>query len=168
MSLTRLHCASNPAILVAAALCLALCACASAPAKRGAEADPVGAAISQPFKDLSLVREATPEPLLRAVVAPYRAATPADCAAVRAELASLNAALGPDLDTRQASAGADGQGLVSDALKSVVSLPFRGLVRRISGAQKRDLAQAQAVLAGVARRGFFRGLARGAGCEIRP
>jgi hypothetical protein len=42
-------------------------------------------------------------------------------------------------------------------VKSVVKLPFSGVIRRITGAQKRDAAHEDALVAGVARRAYLKG-----------
>lgn len=109
-------------------------------------------AASQPLRDLSIVKRDIPEPLKEASTDPY--ASPAgDCAAMRAEIAELDTVLGADLGEVTASKGS----LVTDAVKSAVSLPFSGIIRRLTGAHKRDQAYEDAVIAGVARRAFLKG-----------
>lgn len=121
-------------------------------------------AISQPFRDLSLMREATPEVLTRAAAAPYAAPAPLDCPAMAAEVAGLDAALGPDIDRRAVETGWQAEEMVWDALRSAIGLPFRGVIRRISGAEKFDRTRARAVLSGMVRRGFLKGWSRAADC----
>lgn len=140
----------------------ALCATALALSSCASPSAPVGQAVGQPFRDLSVVRETTPEALQRSAASPY--VRPADCAAIRAELAALDAALGPDLDAPRTSDGQAGAELLAEAISEVVSLPFRGVVRRISGAHQRDRQKAEAIVAGVGRRGYLRGLATERGC----
>jgi hypothetical protein len=48
-----------------------------------------------------------------------------------------------------------------------MGLPFRGVVRRISGAHKRDQKREHAILAAIARRGFLKGVDRKS-CTIAP
>jgi hypothetical protein len=50
--------------------------------------------------------------------------------------------------------------LVGGALRSALGLPMRGIVRWISGADRRAKVHARAVLAGIARRSFLKGVAR--------
>lgn len=138
--------------LVATLLAGALAACASQPMPPPGQskmADP----ISQPLKDLSLIREVAPEVLVQAAAEPYR--PPSGCAALRAELARLDEALGPDVD--HVKAGEGFSGLVADLISGAVGLPFRGVVRKVSGADARDRALKAAVLSGMVRRGYLKG-----------
>jgi len=129
--------------------------------------DPVGDAISQPFEDLSLIRDKVPEPLIRATAAPYALEGLETCPKLAAAITELDGALGPDFDAKGPDRGR-GQGMVGDLLKGALGLPFRGVIRRVTGAATRDQAQANAVLAGVARRGFLKGAARAKACAITP
>ncbi len=79
----------------------------------------------------------------------------------------LNAALGPDFDgdqrgddraTQLAQAGGE---MVVNSL-----IPFRGVVREISGAAAADARRVAALNAGLARRGFLRGLAHERRCKV--
>jgi hypothetical protein len=120
---------------------------------------PVGGVVSQPFKDLNLIREKTPEILARVETDPYGLADPLDCVQLSAEIAELEAVLGPDVDDKT-NAKKDGSDLVNDALRSALGLPMRGIVRKVSGADKRARIHARAVLAGIARRSFLKGVSR--------
>ena len=115
--------------------------------------------VSQPLKDLNLIREKTPEILARVEADPYGLPDPLDCAQLSSEIAELEAVLGPDVDdkTKTKKVGSD---LVSDALRSALGLPMRGIVRKVSGADKRARIHARAVLAGIARRSFLKGVSR--------
>lgn len=138
-----------------AALVLAGCATTQAARPPG---DDAGKAVVQPLKDLSLIRQRPPEALTRAAADPY--APPGACEDSAREIADLDAALGPDVDVKSAKGGDFASDLVGDAIQGAVGLPFRGVVRKISGAEKRDRDLARAVLAGVVRRAFLKG-ARG-------
>lgn len=152
----------HPSLLLAAALATGLAGCASTGGRQAANRG--GDAVSQPFRDLSLIRDVTPEALTRSAAAPYAADAAVDCAALSTELAALDLALGPDLDTPPTKE----DGFVGDAadaaLHSLFDLPFRGVIRRVSGADQRDKTHARAVLAGMVRRGFLKGLAVARGC----
>ena len=119
-------------------------------------------AVSQPFHDLGLVNPPVPAPLARALAAPY-APVAQDCPAIRAEIAELDLALGEDVD-RPVAGGPSATSLLAGALGGVIGLPYRGLVREITGAARRDRTAARALLAGVARRGFLKGLALAWAC----
>jgi hypothetical protein len=121
--------------------------------------DPLNAALTQPLQDLSVIQAQAPALLTRAATQPYQPA--GDCAAIGRERADLDAVLGPDVDAPQA----EGRGGLAGAVVSgVAALPFRGVVRRITGAHKRDQAVAATVLAGMVRRGYLRGEAAGRAC----
>jgi hypothetical protein len=149
-----------PAASLAAALVLVGCTTSGSPTNRP---DAVTGAVQQPFKDLNLVREQTPPVLEAAAKAPYVEMQPLDCAAVRAELAALDHELGPDFDAAENRNDA----ILAGALRSAMGLPFRGVVRKITGAQKRDERREHAILAGIARRGFLKGVDRKS-CNAPP
>lgn len=131
-------------------LAAALTGCASS-GERGGE---LGAAIQQPLRDLNLVQEEPAQVVRRAAAAPY--VEPPDCRTARLEHRRLEGALGRDLDDPSAGSGAI-EGLAAGLIREVAGLPFRGVVRRITGAEKADRELRQAVVAGVARRGYLRG-----------
>jgi hypothetical protein len=119
--------------------------------------EPMEQALTQPLKDLSLLREEAPEPLKRAAAAPYR--SPADCTAIRNEIAQLNALLGKDFDEEVKSDEKVGEVIASNLIGSAVDLPLSGVIRHLTGASKRAREKADAIVASVARRGYLRGLA---------
>lgn len=143
------------------ALTISGCATSGAPAS-GSGA--VGGAMSQPFKDIGVLRQSVPEVLTKASTTPYAMDEPVDCTAVATEVAALDAALGPDLDAAAAAKGGLAADVALDALRGALEIPFRGIVRRISGAERRDRARVAAVLAGMVRRGYLKGVGRGARC----
>jgi len=116
----------------------------------------------QPFRDLGFVRLTPAEALTRAQEHPYAApATLAngatDCPALTSEIVSLDIALGSDVDVAEQRQGM-GSNLVAGAIRSAVSLPYRSVVRRITGAEHRDQVMQQATRAGMVRRAFLKGL----------
>jgi len=125
-------------------------------------------AISQPFRDLSLIRDVAPEALLRAAADPYDMAHLDTCAEVQAAVSDLDAALGPDLAPAGKASGLNVQGLASDLVGGAIGLPFRGIVRQLTGAEERDQALRAAVLAGMVRRGFLKGRMAATGCPLLP
>lgn len=120
--------------------------------------------VTRPLKDLGIVRATIPDALTAAAAAPYAIADPVDCPAVAAEIAGLDAVLGPDLDAAQAKPGGGAGEMLFDTFQGALDIPFRGAVRRLSGAEKRDRARAAAVLAGMVRRAWLKGAAHQAGC----
>lgn len=124
-------------------------------------------AVTAPLDDLNLKHVDIPDVLKRAVASPYAMDGMTRCEPIAAEVGRLDAALGPDLDeprppdtrTRgqklKQAAGDAVVGAVEDETRSV--LPFRGWVRKLSGAERRDKRVAAAINAGKIRRGYLKG-----------
>ena len=123
--------------------------------------------MTRPLRDLGIMRRSIPDVLAGAVAAPYAVEDPLSCAVTVAEIARLDAALGPDLDAEQAKSGGAATDMLFDAFQGALDIPFRGAIRRISGAAARDRARAAAVLAGMVRRAWLKGVAHGAGCSTQ-
>lgn len=155
-------------------------ACATPVAERSAAAPkPENAALTQaavtPLNDFNLVHGDIPAVLLSAQKAPY--ALPADtaCAALVGEVAALDAALGADLDTPPTPNNAGlverGAGTVGNAATSALRsaaegvVPFRGWIRKLSGAERYSNQVAAAIAAGTVRRAFLKGLGQAGGCR---
>lgn len=130
----------------------------------------VADAATTPLSDLNVVRADIPDVLKAAAAAPY--AVPADtaCPALAAAIQALDEVLGPDLD---APAGKGGPGLLergedaaTHALQRTAEdvMPFRGWVRKLSGAERYAKQVGAAITAGGVRRGFLRGLSVARGC----
>ena len=176
MSLRMLrHCQS----LAAAAAACALAACAStaeqgSPATGSQAQQQLTQAATTPLSDLNLVRADIPAVLAAAQKAPY--ALPADrsCAALGTEVQALDAALGADLDTPPTATNPGlierggvavsnaAVGAVRSAAEGVV--PFRGWVRKLSGAERYSKDVAAAIAAGTVRRAFLKGVGQANGC----
>ncbi len=132
-------------------------------------------AVESPFVDVNLKQEEIPPKLLQVMQAPYALPTPAPgCAALRAEISELTALLGTDEGDTATTTTAEGSrrgeyldegaNMASDQavglVKSHVSiLPFRSMVRKISGADRHAKRVARAYQAGKLRRAFLKGLA---------
>src|SRR5436190_5797738 len=127
----RLHRPIQSALALVCASALAVPATAQTTTQK--PPNPVTGAVQQPFKDLNIVHDKIPAVLSRAAIAPYVETQPRDCAAMESELAELDQILGPDLDA--ARSGGDND-LIAGALRNVTDLPFRGVVRKLSGAEK--------------------------------
>ncbi|MDE2486863.1 MAG: hypothetical protein KGO51_05635 [Alphaproteobacteria bacterium] len=152
---------SRPACarIAAAALgCAALGACATTTAPPEGQGDKVARAVEQPMRDLSLIREAPAPALILAWKSPYQTGGKDNCASLKAELAGLDAALGPDVaESAKPDRSISPTGLAADAVGGAVGLPFRGIVRTVTGAESRDRQLHAAVLAGMVRRAFLKG-----------
>jgi len=127
-----------------------------------------------PLEDLNLKQSQIPDVLNRAVANPYDMEGLSRCEAIAGEVGRLDAALGPDLDeapppdsrSRIQKAGAAvrsaGVAAVRDETGSV--LPFRGWVRKLTGAARHDKAVAQAIKSGGIRRGYLKGMGMQKNC----
>jgi len=147
-----------------AALCvLSLVACAST--------DKVGQAVTTPLSDLNLVQAPIPPLLAEARKAPYRLPDDISCTGLKSQVVALDEVLGPDIDAPSSpnnpgliERGVDeaATGVLQHTVEGVV--PFRGWVRKLTGAERYSKQVAAAIAAGGARRAFFKGLATGRGC----
>lgn len=157
------------AIAITAALALGWPAQAASPAPAPhRQGDDLGSALGQPLDDLNLSRAKIPAVLLAAAKAPY--APLEGCPAIIEEVAALDAALGADLDQPETAPGtraAAGQAAL-DLVRGAASswIPFRGVLRRLTGAERRAAAVREAVLAGEVRRAYLKGLGERLECTL--
>lgn len=150
------------------ALCLSalVSACATQTYDRARAEAPLRSAVEKPLYDLSLMRDEPPPLLAQALEHPFRLVDGADCAALLEEIAALDDILGPDIDReREEDDAFDAAQILTGAVSGVWSLPYRSIVRRLSGAHQREGRLREAILAGLVRRGFLKGAARQAGCS---
>lgn len=149
----------------------ALGACASLPKpgasdlKDGAEVTSAGLgnALVTPLKDVNVVRDEIPAVLLEAAKGPYARPNPMSCARITALLLPLNGALGPDVDEMKVdteSLGEQGGEAALDAIADFAAsaIPYRGWVRKLSGAEKHEKRMRAAIAAGEVRRAYLKGL----------
>lgn len=118
-----------------------------------------------PAEDVNLKKRQIPDVLLSAQDDPYSRAETRNCSQINTAIGELDAVLGPDFDSGEASR----TGLsATKVAKSVVGsfIPFRGVVREISGAAGAERRYNAAVDAGIARRGYLRGVARVRNCKL--
>ncbi|MGZ6017956.1 MAG: hypothetical protein ACXWKO_04740 [Phenylobacterium sp.] len=164
------------AAVVFAALSLAVSACATQTGPRRVEAESPESArvaksqsrsdamVSGDSEGLGITGPKTPAALLAIVAAPYALPSPPECAALAREIADLDALLGPDVDNPKS--GAKPEDRAASAVGSAVrgAIPYRWVLRWLTGAGDRDKQLRQAILAGAARRGFLKGVSRARGC----
>lgn len=167
------------AVLLLAAL-MALPACSTvakgSKAAGGAALKGAGAMAAVPLEDLNLKREKIPKELKR-IERVYPEVTPESCFMIAYEIKELDAVLGPDEDDYDAQeaeraglvtrARAGAGGLAKDSVRDVAAdqIPFRGLVRRASGASRRERKVDEAYDRGAARRTYLKGLGDAMGCD---
>lgn len=157
---------------VLCALSLAACSTTQKTAKG------VGDAATSPLNDLNLVRADIPPVLSAAAKGPYAVPVDWSCPALAAEIVELDAALGADLDTPVTGANPSlierGVGLAADMTVGQVRgmanavVPYRGWVRKLSGAERYSREVSAAISAGVIRRAYLKGLGRAENCNSAP
>lgn len=125
--------------------------------------------VRQPVKDVGLMRENPPEILKDAQKAPYSLAGIKSCKDLQRAINDLYPVLGPDVDAVDDQGDALSERLAEAGVKSVVNslIPFRGLVREATGAAEADRKFRMMVAAGMARRGYLKGVAYDRKCKIR-
>ena len=117
-----------------------------------------------PLEDVGLSKDEIPEVLLEAVEAPYAYEGLDTCNAIVAEIARLDTVLGEDYDLAgEKDTGIDTKGAAKSVVGSII--PFRGLVREVSGAAGDARKSSAAVMAGMVRRGYLKGLGQSRGCK---
>ena len=119
--------------------------------------------VATPAEDLNLKKQQIPDILIKAQQDPYDVTGLRKCGKITAEIDSLNQTLGPDYDLALNDADKMSVGSVA---KSVVGafIPFRGVIREISGANKHQQDLQAAVTAGMTRRAFLKGIGMKQGC----
>ena len=161
-----------------------LAACASAPPapppdriQTTAEAnrESVSGAMAAPLRDVNVLRTKIPPILLQVMADPYARPKPAGCPDLIALVAPLDAALGEDLDSTPAgededlfdrgreAAGGAALGMMASTAQDLI--PFRGWVRKLSGAERHDKLVQSAIASGAVRRAYLKGLGEAKGCK---
>ncbi len=162
---------SRPVLILALSCSLGACASTGSGPGGGMQLSGggamVGDALAAPLRDLNLFRKTAPPVLVEAAKAPYRAPETVDCAVLEEEIRRLDVALGPDVDMPSAAAEslrARGTQLVSNAAMDAVEdlttgwIPYRSVVRQITGASRHSKRLEEAVHAGAIRRAFLKGM----------
>ena len=116
------------------------------------------------MRDVGIAKTKTPPLLVQASENPYGMSSAATCGQIAASIRNLNAVIGPDYTS---TAAPKKQSIVKAGGQAVVNslIPFRGIVREVSGAAPAERRYDAAVTAGFARRGFLRGLQRARNCR---
>lgn len=160
----------NPALLAFALVVGAMPAAAQnqaadQPRTTGKMAEDV---VTQPVEDVGIDKKEIPENLLRIQEKPYSLVGIKTCAQIRSAIGDMDAVLGEDLDVvneasldekRKNTAGRVG-GIIVNSI-----IPFRSIVREISGAAPQQRRYNAAVYAGVVRRSFLKGVGLQRGCK---
>jgi hypothetical protein len=158
---------ARPLALIASLCVLGGGGCASTTYAYQAGDGRIRGAFEQPFHDMSVIRVNPPDVLIHAAEAPYALPGDGGCSAVFAEIAALDSVLGPDLDATgqpPPRSNTDVAALMSGAVGGIIGLPYRSIVRTLSGAENRERAVRDDILAGMVRRAFLKGVARANNC----
>ena len=122
---------------------------------------------TQPARDVGVMKRQVPPILVKAQHEPYSLKGLKTCKQLAAELTSLNAVLGDDYtvgnEVKENRAGKLAEAGGKTVINSII--PFRGLVREVTGAAPADRRLNAALDAGYARRGFLRGVQARQGCK---
>lgn len=158
-------------------------------------------AATGPLQDMNIRRTEIPPVLTQAVINPYAHPAKVTCDGIKSEVAQLDELLGPDMQSTDATLAStdrdlegnvknlpnvelpdrqdiiDGAGdLAHDSVIGIIHahtnfLPFRGLMRKLTGAESHDKKLEEAYQAGKLRRAYLKGLAEdhfGPACLAHP
>ena len=128
--------------------------------------------VATPVSDLGLRNGKIPPVLEAAVADPYDLAGIRTCAQISTRVSELDGILGPDRDIPQERAEKLSAGRMAQAAVGAF-IPFRGVIREVSGANSHQRKVDDAVEAGTARRSFLKGYGQARGCayparEVTP
>jgi len=136
-----------------------------------ANSESVVGAAKAPLRDLNLIRTQVPDVLILALADPYARPKTKKCQELETLIQPLDDALGADLDVPPTAAELSmyqrGRPVALGAMAYVASdvIPFRGVIRQLSGAAKHDQYVQAAIVAGFSRRAYLKGLGEARGCK---
>lgn len=133
-------------------------------------------AVISPLSDFNVNNEDIPLVLINAKEQPYLLPDDKTCINLKKEINDLDNVLGLDIDEIRTK---EKLGLIkkgtelaeSAAVSSIKrtvqdAIPYRGWIRKLSGAEKHERNINSAIAGGKARRAFLKGYALGAGCNL--
>lgn len=147
---------------------------AAAAGAAGQTRDGFSDAATASLDDFNLRRREIP-PLLGAMPSPYHVPLELTCARIEMDLAELDAVLGQDWDTPAPDTRLNTEALADEAADAALDtvrsvstgwLPFRGLVRKATGAESHEKRYNQAFRIGAQRRAYLKGYGQAAGCDL--
>lgn len=155
-------------LVIAGSLAASLLGCATHDRSRAMDA------VTAPLADINLIQVEIPPLLQTAEMEKYQLPDDTGCSALAQQVTDFDAILGNDIDveeSEQQSLYNRGRQEVKDAtfnaLKSTSEsvIPFRGWVRKLSGAKRHSDKVQSAIHAGSLRRAYLKGLLNGQGCS---
>ncbi|GHA90631.1 hypothetical protein GCM10009069_12020 [Algimonas arctica] len=155
-------------ILAAFSAAMFLSACSTSSGKgtfRGTDTRNVESAVMSPANDIGLDDIEIPG-YLTSMTNPYYNA-PESCDSISTELAKLDAILGDDVDVPEEIARRREQNALNATSSTIgsVLIPFRGVVRVISGAASNERDARQAYERGLVRRAYLKGMSKQMACR---
>ena len=128
-----------------------------------------GRIASQPAKDVGVAKTTIPPVLIAASDNPYSMKGIKTCRDISAAFHALTDVIGPDFKAGEIKKENKAGKLAEAGGKSVINaiIPFRGMVRELTGAAPADRRLNAALDAGYARRGFLRGVHAKQGCRMQ-
>ena len=150
---------------------MATVALAATPVMAQTAADPANVrpedVVTSPLTDINLMKKDVPTVLVAALDNPYDFAGIKSCVGFTTAIMDLDMALGDDIDVAQTKTTEEKLGNGAGAIaKSVIGsfIPFRSVIRQISGANAQQRAWDRALYAGSVRRAFLKGMGQSKGC----
>lgn len=126
-----------------------------------------GRIASQPARDVGVAKTNIPPALQTAAEAPYSLTGIKTCRDISKAFAQLTDLIGPDFKAGDKPKENRAGKLAEAGGKTIVNsiIPFRGLVREVTGAAPAQRRLDRAIDAGIARRGFLRGVHQTRKCK---
>lgn len=128
-----------------------------------------GRIASQPARDVGVAKTGVPIPLQKAWDAPYSLKGIRTCRDISRAFHELTDVIGPDFKAGDIKKENKAGKLAEAGGKTIVNsiIPFRGLVREVTGAAPAQRRLERAIAAGYARRGFLRGVHQTRKCRTK-
>ncbi|WFL77237.1 hypothetical protein P7228_14785 [Altererythrobacter arenosus] len=123
----------------------------------------MGDVATTPLTDLNLSKDEIPQVLLTSVENPYATVASGECGAIGAAIAELDQVLGPDYDLQDVENDRISEGRIAQKIVGSF-IPFRSILREITGAADHKRQFEEAIMAGMVRRGYLKGLGEASGC----
>ncbi|HEX3487291.1 MAG TPA: hypothetical protein VHT51_19700 [Micropepsaceae bacterium] len=131
--------------------------------------------LTQPFNDFNFVRSEIPEKLQHVAESSYAQPGSWACKDIDSEIVELDQILGADIDKHVSGTGAASEPIIGvenatrtarNAARGAATswIPFRGFVRELTGAERHARAAREAILAGMLRRAYLKGLRESLAC----
>ncbi len=124
---------------------------------------------TQPAQDVNAKKIKIPEKLKDIQKKPYSLKNLDSCSALIKEVNELSELLGPDLDEKVDKEASKKRKETAKRVGGSITgsiIPFRGIVREVSGAAKAQRKYNKAVTAGITRRAFLKGVGQERKCAI--